>query len=224
MRPDSRTNGGDTRAPPLPVNSPYYYHPIHGPVPNSVPQTYMQTTVLRVQNRCGQMGHPPHCTCVSDPMCQPLYSPFASSGYQNHTHQGRVSSLSNSSFSSGYVVPPHAHSPSHSECFYGNQMTSPPSSTQFASPPPPPYSPQGAIKIPASINHIHPTQEHHSFTTNPGPRSMNISDQPNNQTSPSDSGCGPLPTLPLSPDEVVSLPSSGLIPQSHPEVSGECTS
>ena len=212
--PMSRLNG-DNGLPHLPTNGQFYYHPSHGPVPSSVPQTYMQTTVLRVQSRCTQMGHPAHCTCMSDPY-HPLYSQHSPNinGYQNLSHLGHISSLSNSTVSSGFHgQSSRTHTPSHSEYFYGNQMSMPP--TQFPSPPPPPYSPQSSIKIPQPH---HPTTQD-TFTASPhGPRVMHIGDQ-NNGTSPSDTGCGPLPTLPLSPDDVVSLPNSSLLSQQLP-VSG----
>ncbi len=184
----------DNQLPNLPPNGQYYYHPNHGPVPTCVPQTYLQTTVLRVQNRCTQMGHPPHCTCMSDPY-QSLYSQHSpnsvNTGY--HSHMEHVSPLSNSPVSNGFQGPSsQSHTPSHSEYFYGNQASMPP--TQYPSPPP--YSPQGPIKIPPSHNSIAPdtTSSHVSRLIDHNHRS-------------SING-GPFPTLPLTPDEVVSLPNN----------------
>ncbi len=177
---DSNGSSNNMRPIPPPITGPYYSHPSLGPVPISVPQTHIQTTVLRVQaGGCGQMGHAPHCTCMSDPYHS--YSPHGgyTNGFQYPSHQGRTSSMSNSSFTSAYL--------GHSDCYYGNQVTTPP--TQFASPPPPPYSPQGPIKIPPCHN---PEPPHHGS---------------NNRT---DNGCGPLPTLPLSPDEVSFLPKNNV--------------
>lgn len=216
------TNGGDV--PSLPMNGQYFYHPSHGPMPVNVPQTYMRTTVLRV-NACAHLGHPPHCTCMGDHAYQQPHPSFNNGGYQGsgggatNTAQAcpnrPMSASSNSSFTSVYMGT--THSPGHNtEYYYGNQMTppnqmtSPP--TQFASPPPPPYSPGSAVNIPSTTGP--PSQEPPTSTSSSHPltntRHQQIHEHSNGMLPSDSNGCGPLPTLPLSPDDVASVPNSRL--------------